>query len=71
MVCYSLGAPVSPGSELADYRAAMTGCGVLLVLDNALGGKQISSLVPAPATCAIIVTSRNRTQGYADAGLVL
>jgi len=71
LVCHSLGAPASPGAELTDYRATMTGSGVLLVLDNALGSKQIAGLVPAPTTCAIIVTSRNRTQGYADAGLVV
>jgi hypothetical protein len=70
LVCHSLGEMPVPGSEIERYRAALEGRGVLLVLDNALHAKHVVRLAPAPPTCAIIVTSRNRTQGYADRGLV-
>lgn len=70
LVCHSLGETPVPGSELERYRAALEGRRVLLLLDNALHAKHVVRLTPAPPTCAIIVTSRNRTQGYADSELV-
>ncbi|MEU4442454.1 toll/interleukin-1 receptor domain-containing protein [Actinosynnema sp. NPDC050801] len=66
LVCHSVGVTPEPGAEAAHLRAALDGLGVLLVLDNALDAKHVAALVPAPPTCAIIVTSRSRTQGYAD-----
>jgi tetratricopeptide (TPR) repeat protein len=69
-VCHSLGETPIPGSELEQYHAALEGRGVLLVLDGALDAKHVVRLTPAPPTCAIIVTSRVRTQGYADQELV-
>lgn len=66
LVCHSVGVTPEPGEEAAHLRAALDGRGVLLVLDNALDARHVAPLVPAPPTCAVIVTSRNRTQGYAD-----
>ncbi|MCC8246577.1 toll/interleukin-1 receptor domain-containing protein [Saccharothrix luteola] len=66
LVCHSVGVTPEPGAEAAHLRAALDGRGVLLVLDNALDAKHVAPLVPAPPTCAVVVTSRNRTQGYAD-----
>ncbi|GAB2962748.1 TIR domain-containing protein [Saccharothrix stipae] len=66
LVCHSVGVTPEPGAEAAHLRAALDGLGVLLVLDNALDAKHVAALVPAPPGCAVIVTSRSRTQGYAD-----
>jgi hypothetical protein len=66
LVCHSVGVTPEPGAEPARLRAALDGRGVLLVLDNALDAKQVAPLVPAAPTCAVIVTSRSRTQSYAD-----
>jgi hypothetical protein len=70
LVCHSFGEMPVPGSEMERYRATLDGRGILLVLDNALHAKHVVRLTPAPPTCVIIVTSRNRTQGYADRDLV-
>lgn len=70
LVCYGLGGSPTPGSELRDYHTTLAGRGVLLVLDNALDGNHVASLVPAPPTCAVIVTSRDRRQWSADRELV-
>jgi hypothetical protein len=66
LVCHSVGVTPEPGAEAAHLRAALDGRGVLLVLDNAFDAKHVAPLVPAPPGCAVIVTSRSRTQGYAD-----
>ena len=66
LVCHSLGVTPEPGAEAAHLRTALDGRGLLLVLDNALDAKHVAPLVPAPPGCAVIVTSRNRTQSYAD-----
>ncbi|WP_410594028.1 TIR domain-containing protein [Amycolatopsis sp. lyj-23] len=71
LLCYSLGESPTPGSEYENYRMALTGRGVLVLLDNAFDEKHVASLVPAPPTCAVIVTSRARTQWFADRELVI
>lgn len=52
------------------FAARLRGRHVLLVLDNALDARHVAPLAGAPATCAVIVTSRDRVQSYADSGLV-
>ncbi|MCE6999023.1 toll/interleukin-1 receptor domain-containing protein [Saccharothrix sp. S26] len=66
LVCHSVGVTPEPGAEAAHLRTALDGRGLLLVLDNALDAKHVAPLVPAPPGCAVVVTSRNRTQSYAD-----
>ncbi|MFE9747068.1 TIR domain-containing protein [Saccharothrix saharensis] len=66
LVCHSLGVTPQPGAEAEHLRAALDGRRLLLVLDNALDAGHVAPLVPAPPGCAVVVTSRNRTQSYAD-----
>lgn len=55
----------------ARFTAELHGLGVLLVLDDALDAAHVAPLVTPPATCAVIVTSRDRVQGYAHRSLVV
>lgn len=70
------GADLGAGERLGDaalfdrFAAELHGRGVLLVLDDALDAAHVAPLVKPPATCAVIVTSRDRVQGYADRSLV-
>ncbi|MFJ8028711.1 trypsin-like peptidase domain-containing protein [Streptomyces sp. NPDC096311] len=57
--------------QLAALTAALHERRVLLVLDNAADAAHVRPFVKAPVGCALIVTSRDRTQDYADPGLVL
>ncbi|MFC4031963.1 trypsin-like peptidase domain-containing protein [Streptomyces polygonati] len=50
-------------ADLADRQ-------VLLLLDNALDASHVAPLAKAAPGCCVIVTSRDRVQGYADPGLV-
>ena len=50
-------------SQLASRR-------ILLVLDNARDAAHIAALAQAPPSCAIIVTSRDQLQDFADPGLI-
>ncbi|MEN8655407.1 trypsin-like peptidase domain-containing protein [Streptomyces sp. 21So2-11] len=50
-------------TDLAERR-------VLLILDNALDAQHVAPLARAAAGCCVIVTSRDRVQGFADPGLV-
>ncbi|MFD8076227.1 NB-ARC domain-containing protein [Streptomyces sp. NPDC059718] len=54
----------------ASFATQLRGRQVLLVLDNALDAAHVKPLVKAASGCGIIVTSRDRAQGYADPGLV-
>lgn len=70
------GADLEAGEHLGDaalfarFTAELQGRGVLLVLDDALDAAHVAPLVRPPATCAVVVTSRDRVQGYADRSLV-
>ena len=55
---------------IASFTAQLPGRRVLLVLDNARDAAHVRPFTPAPEGCGIIVTSRDRAQGYADPGLV-
>ncbi|MFJ9821359.1 trypsin-like peptidase domain-containing protein [Streptomyces sp. NPDC101151] len=52
------------------FAAQLRERNILLVLDNALDAEHVAPLVKTPTTCAIIVTSRDSVQSYADPGLV-
>lgn len=59
----ALGAPRVPDTRaerLAEYRTSLASRRVLVVLDDAADGAQVSDLVPASAGCAVLVTARQR-----------
>jgi DNA-binding SARP family transcriptional activator/tetratricopeptide (TPR) repeat protein len=48
------------GERLAQYRTLLADRRVLVVLDDAASGAQVSQLVPASPRCAVLVTARQR-----------
>src|SRR6185437_9406287 len=46
--------------RLAAYRTALAGRRILIVLDDAVDGSQVSELAPANPGCAVLVTARQR-----------
>ncbi|MHB9864517.1 AfsR/SARP family transcriptional regulator [Streptomyces sp. YIM S03343] len=60
-----------PGERIPDdtdgrvelWRTALARQRLLLVLDNALDAAQVRPLIPAPAGCLVLVTSRNHLAG--------
>lgn len=57
-------------ADFAAFSAQLHGRGILLVLDNARDAAHVATLVRTPVSCGLIVTSRDRVQGFADRGLV-
>ena len=47
----------------ALYRTRLTGRRVLILLDNAKDAAQVRPLLPGSSSCAVLVTTRNRTSG--------
>src|SRR6202035_4266907 len=45
----------------ALYRTRLTGRQVLILLDNARDAAQVRQLLPGSSSCAVLVTTRNRT----------
>jgi hypothetical protein len=53
--------PVRDEERAALYRTRLTGRRVLILLDNAQDAAQVRSLLPGSSSCAVLVTTRNRT----------
>lgn len=52
--------PETMAERLAEYRTLLADRRVLVVLDDAADGVQVSDLVPANPGCAVLVTARRR-----------
>ncbi|MGX1612657.1 AfsR/SARP family transcriptional regulator [Micromonospora chalcea] len=66
----AFGVPAVPDSEaerISMYRTLLADRRVLVVLDDAATGAQISDLIPANPGCAVLVTSRRRLPEIAGA----
>jgi DNA-binding SARP family transcriptional activator len=57
--------PVSDEERAAMYRTRLTGRRVLILLDNAKDAAQVRPLLPGSASCAVLVTTRNRAPDLA------
>jgi transcriptional regulator with XRE-family HTH domain/tetratricopeptide (TPR) repeat protein len=62
--------PVGEDERAAQYRSRLAGRRVLIVLDEARDAAQVRSLVPGSASCAVLVTSRNRMPDLAGSHLI-
>ena len=53
--------PAGNDERAALFRMRLTGRRVLILLDNARDAAQVRSLLPGSSSCAVLVTTRNRT----------
>jgi DNA-binding SARP family transcriptional activator len=58
--------PARDDERAALYRSALTGRRVLILLDNAKDAAQVRPLLPGSSSCAVLVTTRNRTSDLAS-----
>src|ERR1700733_10270883 len=62
--------PVGDEERAALYRTRLTGRRGLVVPDHAKDAAQVRSLLPGSASCAVLVTTRNRAPYLVSAGFV-
>lgn len=62
--------PPSEDERGALFRTRLTGRRVLVMLDNARDAAQVRPLLPGSASCAVLVTTRNRTPALVSTRLV-
>ena len=62
--------PVGDEARAALYRSTLTGRRVLILLDNAKDTAQVRPLLPGSSSCAVLVTTRNRTPDLASTRFV-
>ncbi len=62
--------PVGDDERAALYRSTLTGRQVLILLDNARDAAQVRPLLPGSSSCAVLVTTRNRTPDLASTRFV-
>ena len=62
--------PARDDERGALYRTALTGRRVLILLDNARDAAQVRPLLPGSSSCAVLVTTRNRTSDLASTRFV-
>jgi DNA-binding SARP family transcriptional activator/Tfp pilus assembly protein PilF len=58
--------PARDDERAALYRTTLTGRRVLILLDNAKDAAQVRWLLPGSSSCAVLVTTRNRTSDLAS-----
>jgi DNA-binding SARP family transcriptional activator/tetratricopeptide (TPR) repeat protein len=58
--------PVKDDERAALYRTTLTRRRVLVLLDNAKDTAQVRPLLPGSSSCAVLVTTRNRTSDLAS-----
>ncbi len=58
--------PARDDERAALYRTTLTGRRVLILLDNAKDAAQVRPLLPGSSSCAVLVTTRNRTSDLAS-----
>jgi len=58
--------PARDDERAALYRTTLTGHRVLVLLDNAKDAAQVRPLLPGSSSCAVLVTTRNRTSDLAS-----
>jgi hypothetical protein len=68
---FDLAAAAQGDDEMVDaFTGQLSERRVLLVLDNARDAAHVAPLARAPTGCAVMVTSRDQLQGFADPSLI-
>ncbi|HEY6491651.1 MAG TPA: tetratricopeptide repeat protein, partial [Trebonia sp.] len=62
--------PARDDERAALFRTTLTGRRVLILLDNAMDAAQVRPLLPGSSSCAVLVTTRNRTSDLASTRFV-
>jgi DNA-binding SARP family transcriptional activator len=62
--------PVDDAERAARYRTVLDGRRTLILLDNARDAAQVRPLLPGTASCAVLLTTRNRMPDLASTRLV-
>lgn len=62
--------PDGADERMDAYRTLLSGCRMLIVLDDAANEQQVRPLLPGSETSAVLLTSRSRLAGLAGARLI-